>query len=165
MIRVMNTPPKILAINDARNLALRRLGSREYSSAEMVRYLRKKGADERVAAEVVQGLVESRLISDERYAQMMTRYQSGRGKGPAYIRMKLRQKGINAEMSAVKGMVGETTGETELDLAKRVVESRYPRALSDKDEAARAYQALVRRGFSFEVARAAVDKRSHVAED
>ena len=151
----MHTRPDI-NLNDARNLALRRLGSREYSSGEMLQFLKRKGVDERVAAEVVQGLVESQLISDDRYAKMMTRYQAGRGKGPAYIRMKLHQKGIKAQMSTVKGLVGETTGETELDLAKRVVETRYPRALTDKDEAARAYQALVRRGFSFEVARAAI---------
>lgn len=146
-------------INEARNLALRRLAAREYSSAEMVAYLKRKGVDEKLAAEIVAKLVADRFISDERYAKVMTRYQVGRGKGPNYIRMKLKQKGVSADLGDIREMMGEVSGESDLALARRVVEARYPKAHASREEGARAYQALLRRGFSFEVARAAVFTR------
>lgn len=151
---------RINDLNEARNLALRRLAAREYSSSEMLIYLKRKGVDEKLAAEVVAKLIEDRLISDERYAKIVTRYQVGRGKGPNYIRMKLRQKGVKADLGDIREMIGETSGESDLALARKVVETRYPNARTDREEGARAYQALIRRGFSFDVARAAVFSRS-----
>ena len=54
----------------------------------------------------------------------------------------------------------ELTQTTELDAAREIVGRRYPDSGKDKKEAQRAFQALVRRGFSFQVAREALKARS-----
>lgn len=146
--------------NEPRNLALRRIAAREYSRAEMVAYLKRKGVETKQAEEVVARLVEESLISDERYAKVVARHQATRGKGPAYVRMKLKQKGIHADASEVREMLGDVTGESDIERARKIVEARYPNAANDKTVAAKAYQALIRRGFSFDVARAVLFRSS-----
>ncbi len=136
----------------AKEYALRRLDRRECSAKDIYRHLIKKGVSSQVASHVVSDLVASNLISDERFAKMLTRAQVSRGKGPQVIRQKLREKGISLELSEVKAVSEEVGQMTELQAAQAVLERKYPRAAEDRAEANRAYQALIRRGFSYEVA-------------
>lgn len=139
-----------------RELALARLSVREYGSGEMRTYLIRKGASEADAEAVVSELMAGRLIDDERYARVIARHQAFRDKGPAYVMSRLREKGVNLPMTTIRAIYQEAMPEgleSELELARRVVERRYPRALRDRAEKQRAYQALLRRGFSSEVVR------------
>lgn len=144
----------------ARNLALRRLNRSECSSQELRSYLQRKGVTKEMASDVVRALIEQKLVDDERYTRILARQQALRGKGSAYISMKLKTKGITAPRSQVSHILDEVTDQSELERACAIVERRFPLAWSDRQEAARAVQALVRRGFSFEIARAACSKRN-----
>lgn len=138
-----------------RDLAIQRLSVREYGSGEMRSYLIRKGAPPEEATEVVAELVGDKLIDDERYARVIARHQAFRDKGPSYVLARLRQKGVRLPLTRVRAIYQETLPEqlnSELDLARRLVDRRYPRAHEDRDELRRAYGALVRRGFSREVA-------------
>lgn len=140
----------------AHELALARLTAREYSARELAAYLRRKGYGDEAEATVAK-LAEEGRLDDRRYARLMTRHQFLRGKGPTYIQAKLRQKGVSAELGDIRRMIDEEGPEGgELQAARRIVERRYPRALAERDEAQRAYQALLRRGFTRDVARQAV---------
>ena len=143
---------------DPRQLALIRLSVREYGSGEMRAYLRRKGVDEPEAQEIVAELVKSGQISDERYSRVITRHQAHRGKGPHYIVAKLREKGVKTDARKVREFYREAAPMDELETARRVVEIRYPRAFEDEAERRRAYQALLRRGFSSDVASRCVNK-------
>ncbi len=145
----------------AQELALKRLGRSEISASEMERYLRRKEIDAAIAQEVVADFVGRGHISDERYAAMVARSQLGRGKGPGVVRRKLAQKGVRLDRAGLKELVHGVDGFDEHAAALQVLERRYPQAGTDQKAAARAFQGLVRRGFSFEVARAALQKMRH----
>jgi regulatory protein len=141
---------------DAYVLALARLTAREYSARELRSYLLRKGHAEDDVDAALARLSEEGRLDDQRYARMMTRHQFLRGKGPAYIQAKLRQKGVSADLGDIRRMIGDEAPEGELQSARRIVERRYPDALTDRDEAQRAYTALLRRGFTRDIARQAV---------
>jgi len=138
----------------AKEQALIRLNVREYSAGEMRAYLKRKGYEAQEIAEAVDALVSCGYISDERYSKIIARHSSGRSKGPGYIRMKLQQKGVSVSHEKARELFLENSGESELDLAKRLLQSRYPRALESPKERQRAYLGLIRRGISHDVAQA-----------
>ena len=140
----------------ARESALGRLGRRECSAKDILQSLLRKGVDKEIATSVVEELVEREMISDERFAKMLTRHLCSRGKGPQVVRQKLREKGIMYELDKIQELMLDLTQTTQLDAAREIVGRRYPDSATDKKEAARAFQALVRRGFSFQVAREAL---------
>ncbi|MDR3606119.1 MAG: regulatory protein RecX [Oligoflexia bacterium] len=138
-------------------LALHRLSVREYGSGEMRAYLRKKGASADESRRIVSDLLERGMISDERYARVIARHQAHRDKGPAYVMMKLRQKGVDIGRGTMAEIFQEVLPEavaSELELARRVAEKRYPSALGkncDRKQKSKAIAALARRGFSHAV--------------
>ena len=67
--------------------------------------------------------------------------------------MKLRQKGIQVSAEKARELFTENSSESETELARRLLRSRYPRAGENAKERQRAYQGLIRRGISHEVAR------------
>ena len=81
------------------------------------------------------------------------------GKGPRYIQMKLKEKGVSASLGQVTEVLDEVSGASQLETAREIVERRYSGFESDVSTRARAYQALLRRGFSHEIARHALLKR------
>ncbi|MBI3542643.1 MAG: regulatory protein RecX [Deltaproteobacteria bacterium] len=141
---------------DAYNLALRRLSAREYSAHELAAYLERKEISREDAAEVVAKLVADRLLDDDRYARMMVRYQAGRGKGAGYIRMKLKAKGVELSTVQTRALLGQVADKSELTTARELIERKYPDASKDRAAAAKAIQALMRRGFSYDIARKAL---------
>ena len=142
----------------AHEWALRRLGHSEISESEMMRYLKRKKIPADIAERVVADFVGRGYISDERYAAMMARSQLGSGKGPGALRMKLMQKGVKLDRTAMKELVDAVEGFDEEASALAIVERKYPDAGQDQKQGARAFQALVRRGFSFDVARRVLDR-------
>ena len=87
---------------NARDLALRRLTVREYSSVELMGYLRRKGVAEADAQTVVRELEEQGLIDADRYAAAIARSQIARGKGPMAVLDKLRRRGLRADLSLAR---------------------------------------------------------------
>jgi SOS response regulatory protein OraA/RecX len=142
----------------ARSLALYRISVREYGAAEMRRYLVQKGISESDAAQVVRELVEEQAINDERYARVIARHQAHRHKGPAYVEMRLRQKGVQlsrAKLAEIFAEVLPDSAATELELIRQVIETRYQAtwaqaAAGDTRARAKLYSRLTARGFSRE---------------
>jgi regulatory protein len=145
-----------LSLSQARDLAARKLALREHSAQEIDEYLRRKGVRPEDAATVVAEFIRGRLIDDERFAALVIKSQTRRGKGPVFIRQKLMQKGVRLSLEQVRSVLGDVADEPSASVARRVIERRYPRYRDDKKEAGRAFQALIRRGFSYETAREAV---------
>jgi regulatory protein len=146
----------------ARQQALIRLNSREYAAGEMISYLKRKKFEQSEIIQTVDRLVEEGLISDARYSKIIARHSANRGKGPGYIQAKLRQKGVKLNSTEAKALFAEHASESELELAKRIIESRYPRAFENMKEKQRAYQGLIRRGISHEAAQLCMKKRDSV---
>jgi SOS response regulatory protein OraA/RecX len=143
-------PPQL----DVWGLALRRISIREYGASELKSYLIRKGATPQQAEEVVSQLVADQRVDDRRYARVIARHQAFRDKGPAYVLAKLRQKGLKLSMSEVQSLYQESlpdTKDSELQMAQEVLERRYPHALESQSEKKRAYEGLLRRGFSRDV--------------
>jgi regulatory protein len=139
---------------DVWGLALRRIAIREYGAGELKSYLIRKGATAQQAEEVVSQLVADNRIDDRRYARVIARHQAFRDKGPAYVLAKLRQKGLKLSMQEVQSLYEESlphSRETELEMAQEVLERRYPHAFESQAEKKRAYEGLLRRGFSRDV--------------
>lgn len=156
-----------------RQAAERRLGLREHSCQELRAWLLQRlGAEEGVSVlveEVIESLVSQGLLSDQRYARMMARHHAQRGKGPAYVMARLRDKGVRVERVQVRAWMAEVTlgaepdavvdpEVAELEQARRIIERRYPSHRLDRKVRARAFQALLRRGFSLEIARKSLEK-------
>lgn len=138
------------------HLALKRVSVREYGSGELCQYLKRKGATQADAQKIVEDLKERGYIDDRRYARVIARHQAARDKGPQYVQGRLRQKGVNLGLPEIKKIYEDCLsggqslgkGESELEAIERVLERRYPNARTDRSEAKRAYQALLRRGYS-----------------
>jgi SOS response regulatory protein OraA/RecX len=137
---------------EAYSLALKRLNARDYSSAELAAYLERKGVSQEDAAEVVAALSEKHFLDDERYAGAVARSQARRGKSTAYIHRKLKQKGLRLPSTEIKRFSLEATGKDEQTRALEILERRYPDYRTDRAVASKALQALLRRGFDYEVA-------------
>ncbi len=141
---------------EARQAALRRLDRRECSTGDISQSLKRKGFSSDVISEVVQELVERKYIDDEKYARILVREQTLRGKGPNWIRMKLKTKGITTERRAVETLIETAANTSELEVAQGLVARRYPEAKSDPATGRKAIQTLLRRGFSYDIARRAI---------
>lgn len=152
----------------AKEYALRRVNRRECTSADVLKYLIKKNTDPEIASNVVNELISSNQINDERYTSLLVRHQMRQAKGPHVIRQKLRNQGIGIDVAKVSQLIEEHSEQTELETAKQWVERKYPSLahLSElpvaekQKQSSRAIQGLVRRGFSYSVAYDAVFDKS-----
>lgn len=82
-------PSKPLTEQGARDSALRALGRREHSAAELKSKLQRRGHDADTASEVVGALADSGWQSDSRYAEMLVRNRIQQGYGPLRITAEL----------------------------------------------------------------------------
>ncbi len=137
----------------ARELALARLNIREYAAREMVAYLQRKKVALEEATQIVADLVGAGLIDDLRYARVIARAQAARGKGPRYVQAKLKTKGVKIETRELTRIIEEISGQDEFSRAQEIVERRYPNHAEDRKERKRAFDGLIRRGFSMDTVR------------
>ncbi len=151
-----NSIPVNQTKSEARQVALRRLDRRECSTGDIAQTLKRKGFSAQVIAETVQELVDQKLIDDQKYSRILVREQTLRGKGPNWIRMKLKAKGIATDRKEVEALIENAAETSELVVAAGVVARKYPLACADPAVARKAIQALLRRGFSYDVARQAI---------
>ena len=82
------------------DVAIRLLGRREHSLAELERKLAVRGHMPDAVATTLAKLVAGGYQSDERFAESFIRSRLGRGQGVLKIRAGLRERGIDDDMAA-----------------------------------------------------------------
>jgi regulatory protein len=128
------------------------LARREHSRAELAGKLRRSLTDEDDPAElprVLDSLERDKLLSDDRFAGVLTRSRSARF-GDARIRFELKKSGVKAEAAA--GAVAALKG-TELERAQAVWSRRFGELPRSPQERARQARFLESRGFAGETIR------------
>ena len=146
---------KMTDLVSTKKRALRILGNRNFSEHEMQRRLVSKGETQENSEETVRWLVELGYINDADYAGLIVRHYSAKGYGVSRIRDELYKRGIPRDLWDEKlAMLDESgTSDATLEfLRKKLGESK------DKDDLRRAADSLVRRGFTYDEARTAVNR-------
>ncbi len=110
---------------------------------------------------VLERLQQSRLLDDERFARGYAQSQRRRGASSLYLRQKMRMRGLDPQLidEAIEATVED---EEHNEQASAVIYARKRRLkerfdLDDPVQRNKALSALARRGFSFDVARRALD--------
>lgn len=142
----------------AHSAAVRMLGQREHSCAEIRQKLRRKFSALEVSCieSLIEEFVERGWLSDQRFAEVLVRSRANRGYGPYYIRRELATKGID-----------DTQAESALESAEidwyesavGLIGRRFPEAGCDLQVWEKAARFLQRRGFSGDVVRKALGAR------
>jgi len=146
-----------LGLSASKARAIRILGSRNMSAREIRKRLISKGDAEDTADAVVGWLEDIGAINDVEYAGSIVKHYSEKGYGVSRIRNELFRRGISRDLwDDALGQLGDTEDPMRGFLEKRL------RGSTDKDDLRRATDALCRRGFGYEEARAAV--RRYVEE-
>ena len=152
---------------NARSYALRLLKNRLRSAWEIDQALLRKGVEEPERQEVIEELTRVDLINDQRYA---TAYVHTRDRlaprGEYVLRMELAKHGISKELisAALATRREEAVDEdaeqpTELELATQLIQGKE-RAYAHLDPETRKRRLtslLMRRGFSYDIARRILD--------
>jgi regulatory protein len=137
-----------------RTAALALLAGRDFARAELAARLIRRGYPAPLVEAVVDRLAAERLQSDDRFAGEFVSRNAARGRGPARIRMELRERGV------ATGAADDTLAASGVDWAEaaRVTRRRRFGAALPADFRERAKQArfLQYRGFSAEQIRAAL---------
>ncbi len=138
----------------ARRAALALLAGRDFSRHELTERLLRKGHGADAAAAAVASLVQDGLLREERYVEHFVTQHAGRGRGPARIRMELRDKGVDAEL------VDQALDDAAANWVRAAREARRrkfgPALPADYRERAKQARFLQYRGFSSAQIRAAL---------
>lgn len=119
---------------------------RDHSRRELIDKLRRDYSED-CCEQTADRMVELGLIDDERFARRYSadlinlKHLSYRG-----VRQKLAEKGISREL------IDEVTGESEIDEEQQIrtiIDKKYSRVMNDEKGRRRAYNALMRLGFSY----------------
>ena len=137
----------------AMNRALRLLGHRERSVQELVGRLARDGYPDAVIAPVTERLLDYGYLDDARFAHGYVRSKHAAGWGRTRIAKGLADKGVEPIIAA-NALDAVAPGCGEVERARASI-----RGLDTFDRAgeSRALRRLVYRGFSYEVARAALE--------
>jgi len=144
-----------MGLEDTKKRALRCLGKRSFSEREMFKRLVEKGESEENSEETVRWLVELGYINDSDYATLIVRHYSGKGYGDARIKDELFKRGIPRDFWDEK--ILDIDDSSRDDHALEFIQKKM-RGSTDKDELKRVSNALVRRGFSYDDARVAINR-------
>ena len=132
--------------------ALRYLGYRARSAAEVKNYLRRRGATDTVVDATIEKLSGFNFINDETFARnwALSRAQS-QGYGPRKIEQELRTKGVvDAVIGAVVKEIFDQEGEEKR--ARNILEKKFTSEILQQPRALRrAVAFLQRRGYSSKV--------------
>ena len=133
--------------------ALRLLGSREHSRAELERKLAPREEETGQLRRVLDELQAKGFIDEQRVVESVLHRRAAR-LGAARIRQELQGKGLDPQMvaRAVEGLRA-----TELQRAREVWRKKFGAAAAGRLERARQARFLVSRGFSGETVRRVLD--------
>ena len=138
----------------ARNSAMRLLASREHSRAELRGKLVGRGFENDSVEELLQGLEDQDLLSDERFAMSLIASRAETGYGPKRIDLELRNRGVSEELAR------EALAKAEVDWGQQVTDQAVRKFGSDPaqtfPEWARRARYLERRGFGQDAIRLAI---------
>ena len=136
------------------NRALRLLGHRERSTAELESRLSDDGYPESVIAALLSRLADFGYLDDARFAEGYVRAKRSAGWGRRRISCGLAEKGIEPELAA-STLDAHTPDAEEVDRALAAIAQLD---LATRHGVSRALRRLVSRGYSYETARAAVNR-------
>ena len=146
----------------ARNSAMRLLARREHSRAELRGKLVGRGFENDSVEELLQGLEDQDLLSDERFAMSLIASRVETGYGPNRIGLELRNRGVSEELAR------EALAKAEVDWEERVTDQVARKFGSDPaqtfPEWARRARYLERRGFGQDAIRLAIGNFGRSAE-
>jgi len=147
--------PNIDKIDATKKRALRILGNRSFSEQEMLKRLTGKGESQDNAEETVRWLVELGYINDSAYAGLIVSHYSAKGYGGARIKDELYKRGIPRGLwdEQLSVLDEEDMSDCALEFLRKKL-----RGSEDKDDLRRASAALVRRGYSYDDARVAMNR-------
>ncbi len=139
---------------EIRDIAVRYLSRREYAIEELRQKLLQRGADSGITENVVIGLVDENLLSDQRFTEMYVRMRMRRLFGPMKIRAELRGRGISDTL------ISELmpSGEDDWFDAASLWAGKRCRGELDYAGRAKIYRSLVNRGFTHEQANIAIER-------
>lgn len=136
-------------VHRARERVLRLLARRPYSAAEITRYLRRQKIDDDIIQNVINDLIEAKLIDDDAFAAYwVEQRETFRPRSRLALRQELSQKGIGREI------VGEALESIdEADAARRVARKQAGRwhGLPEPEWRAKLTRYLMRQGFPYDV--------------
>ncbi len=119
-------------------------------------------AAQRLVDELIERYQSSGLLDDKRYAESLAQGLRRRGSSRRAIQHKLRARGVSADtVDQAIALAGRDSEDAELDAARAFVRRRRLGPHRPEPERAARYErdlaALARAGFSFDVARRALD--------
>ena len=140
--------------------ALRIIGSRQMSRREITERLTRKGESAENAQAAADFLERIGALNDEEYAASIVRHYSARGYGEGRIRSELSRRGVPREMweSALSMRT------VDADVIDRFIINRLRGGTPDRKALKKLTDALLRRGFSWEEIKEALE-RNRAAED
>jgi regulatory protein len=145
----------------ARDRALRVLGYRERSCAELRKRLLEDGYPEALVAQIITRYVEVELLDDARFARAWAATRASAGLGRSRIARELRDKGVDPEVA--EAALDEVLSDAdEVSRAVVALRGRVPENRKERDKLLRK---LVTRGFSIGVAISALDASRDTAQE
>ncbi len=137
--------PPVQGADAARNQALRLLASREHSRRELERKLLARGYEASILVGVLDDLIVTGLLSDERMAEAYVAGRMRKGFGPLRLRQELRERGLDDDLI---GPVIDLSPGDWLEIMSRVAARKFgPGPVTDRKELARRARFLEYRGF------------------
>jgi regulatory protein len=135
------------------------LARREHSVKELATKLRARGIGAGLIESVISRLIDERLQSDERFAEVYLRQRSLKGYGPIRIGVELRERGIDDGLISAQLRRAEDEGEIDwFERAAAAYAKKYSgRPIEELKERAKRMRFLQYRGFSHEQIAAAIE--------
>lgn len=156
---------------------------RETSRAKLARYLERKCREQKIESDqytswienVLKACEESRMVDDARYAEILIRDYTNRGKGKRYIQNKLTQNGVPKELreipeneieefnralalanKSIKNLQSKVSRKADRKLDQSKKSEKYAPKFNEKFELQQKLtQKLMSSGFSLEISRKA----------
>jgi regulatory protein len=139
---------------NAKSRALRILGSRMLSKSELYDKLIEKGEEETDAESAVDYLESLGFINDSEYGKSLVRHYSSRGYGEGRIKNELYRHKVPKELW--EDVLTELPEDT--DAIDTLIDRRLRGSTPDKKELKRLTDMLMRRGFSWEQIKSALNR-------
>ena len=136
----------------------RSLSLRWKTTKEMKEALRESAWPESVIRETVDLLTEASYLDDRRYAEAYFARRSAQGFGIRRIRAELLQKGISKELADEVLEASESDSTSDPGLQKAVRKAMLGKNIEDAHDRQKAVAALIRKGYSYPKAMAAVEE-------